>query len=777
VNLPPPPRNQPWEWALVTALLAALSVAYLWPLPTVLSTHVPGDQRDPLLNAALLDHVFRSLATLQWGRVWDAPIFFPYRNTLAFSESFLGTAWYGIPLWLLTPDPVALHNTFHIMGLFLSSMAALFLGAALTGSVWLGAITGVLFGLGPFHLVHGMHVQMHQAWGVPLAFLGLWWVARGGERARWGWVVAAVSVALQVLSASYLGLFTMVIALPSVLVVAWQRRGTWRADLPVVGLAALAAGILLVIPVMHYQQLARELAFERSLNDIRYFSAQWGHVALLPGGLSHPPSWLQVTRDGEFTQWPGRVAPVLVVLGVLWVLVRRRAASQYGVMVLCLLSAGMCLVLARGPGPTDGVTWSHPYSALMAWVPGFMTLRVPSRFYGIMMLALGVGAALALRWIVPSSPWVQRAAGLVAALACAWDVWPGPTPIFPLPDSGNMGPVLADLAASSNPGPITELPYRLYWRSAQHDLNTTRHKRTTTNGYSGVEPPLGLALRYLLPSYPLSRTDELVTQLGVHALVLHRGPPRTDPNERAPFLEEMLQRGESARGLSAPHMNTPFGAWFDVEAAAPGPMSTLSPVWNGSVKACAVHDGGLPSAARVDIPLTHVAVATVNRHPMELDGAGSAVMDVPPVGMLDTWVGGLRVPLDAKGLRPRGDTGPFVPITHVNATGPANGVTLTHNVPDTLRTAQGLWVRVEATVTSGVLRAADHDVRIAWMGPQAETRPMTLALRNDGGAGCPAVAEGVVEFVKGQGPGTLRVILTPKRGGVVATLDTPLMLK
>jgi hypothetical protein len=62
---PPPPRSRPWEWALVTALLAALSVAYAWPLPTVLSTHVPGDQRDPLLNALLLDHVFRSLATLQ----------------------------------------------------------------------------------------------------------------------------------------------------------------------------------------------------------------------------------------------------------------------------------------------------------------------------------------------------------------------------------------------------------------------------------------------------------------------------------------------------------------------------------------------------------------------------------------------------------------------------------------------------------------------------------------------------------------------------------------
>ena len=142
-----PSRRPAVEWTLASALLLALGVAYAWPLPKALSTTVPGDQRDPLLNAALLDHVFRSLATLRWGAVWDAPFFFPYRNTLAFSESFLGTAWYGIPLWLLTPDPVALHNAFHVAGLFLSSLAATVLGAALTGEVALGLVAGVVVGL------------------------------------------------------------------------------------------------------------------------------------------------------------------------------------------------------------------------------------------------------------------------------------------------------------------------------------------------------------------------------------------------------------------------------------------------------------------------------------------------------------------------------------------------------------------------------------------------------------------------------------------------------
>ncbi len=56
-------------WGLAAAALLATSIAYTWPVAAGLSTTVPGDQRDPLLNAAVLDHVFRSIATLRWSAV------------------------------------------------------------------------------------------------------------------------------------------------------------------------------------------------------------------------------------------------------------------------------------------------------------------------------------------------------------------------------------------------------------------------------------------------------------------------------------------------------------------------------------------------------------------------------------------------------------------------------------------------------------------------------------------------------------------------------------
>ncbi len=772
---------------MVTALLALATLAYCWPLPTVLSTHTAGDQRDPLLTAALLHHVFRSLVHLEWGSIWDAPIFFPNDNTLAYSESFLGTAWYGVPLYLMSPDAIWLQNTFHITGVLLSALGAVVLGTLLTNSVWCGAVAGVVYGFSPFRLVHLMHVQMMQAWGVPLAFAGLVVVVRGGQRAWLGWVISAVAVALQVLSSSYLGLYTLVLAAPVVLAVAaWRGRGLkedWRG----LTLGAGLAGLLLYGPVKHYQAVQASLGFERSLDEIRHFSARAEHRALLPAGLRFPPGDLRVTPEGEFTQWMGRAALALTLAGLAAGLWRAWRARRAGAPVergafLALLAAvvvgALCVWLSLGPGGSGGVDWTRPYSLLMAYAPGFKSLRVPSRFYGVLWLALATGACLGVAWLLPKDRRLHIPGALAACLLCALDVWPRPMAVYPLPDGGSMGPVLTNLSQSGQPGPILEVPYRLYWRSAQHDLNTTRHHRVTANGYSGVETPLALALRYLLPSYPLSRTDELVQQLGVNALVLHRGPPRADVGERVPFLEELLAGQQVPTGTALQH-NTTFGAWLTVTPAQPGPIHTLAPVWTSAAPACAV-DVGTDVSVRVDLPVSHAVVSPNVRHPgvatTENGSTTKVTLESPPVGLLPQFIVTTRVPRGTRQLRLLDVEAP-VTLTTVDASQPATQLNVRHNVPAALRTAQGLWMRVEVEPEDSGISAADHDVRLQWVGAGSDIRPKVLPLRTHGARGCPAVAEGVVEFLKGTGPGVLLVAVVHRSDGrVVGKSETPLML-
>ncbi|MEW5852006.1 MAG: hypothetical protein AB2A00_24675 [Myxococcota bacterium] len=774
-----------WVAASITLLLMA--VRYAWPLPQQLSTHVPGDQRDPLLNAALLDHVFRSVATFQWGKVWDTPIFHPHEDTLAFSESFLGTVWYGVPLWILTPDPIALHNAYMVAGLFFSALAATVLGRVVTGSLTAGMVAGVVYAFGPFHLVHSMHVQMHQAYGAPLGFLGLWWVVRGSSRRGWGWILAAAGMALQVLSCSYLGLFAMALAVPCVVVVFVVRGVTGiREDLRFMSGGLVVAGALLVIPLGHYHRVSQELGFQRNIQEIRGFAARADSHRQLPPNLMLPPSGMRQSHNPEDAAWPGRVAPALTVLGALVLLLelilrRRRGekvvVDQAAVVWASLLLAGLSVWLSFGPGP-GGPSAAYPYSLLYHYVPGFTGLRVPSRFYGLTLLMLAVGAAVTTARMTRLH---ARAApvGLLMAAACALDVWPRSYPTFPLPDGGDMGPILRALKDSDSPGPILEVPYRLYWRSAQHDLNTVKHGRTTANGYSGVEPPLALALRYLLPSFPLSRTDELVRQLGVTEMILHRGEPRADRGESVPFLERALRERTLPAGFTV-RMDQREGAWLQVEPQSPGPRQDLSSLWTEGVRACA-GPAETRRMARVDMPISTVVVTPRVRHRVEVEGESMAWMRVPAVGMVETLVGAVPLGANASKVRLKGSER-WVEVQAASPSSPG-AVRMEANLPPQMTSAQGLWLRVQVFVDGGVLNAAPetggggHEVKLVLQGiPGSEVRPTSLPLRTDAAPGCPGVAEGVVEFLRGVGAGQLRLVLVKSGGGVVSELVLPLEL-
>src|SRR4051794_17294439 len=86
-----------------------LALATTMPLATHLRRALPSDLLDTLLNAWIIgwdaDRLRHGLAG-----VWNAPIFFPYTNTLAFSESLLGIAVFVAPVYWATQNAVLAYN-------------------------------------------------------------------------------------------------------------------------------------------------------------------------------------------------------------------------------------------------------------------------------------------------------------------------------------------------------------------------------------------------------------------------------------------------------------------------------------------------------------------------------------------------------------------------------------------------------------------------------------------------------------------------------------------
>ena len=90
------------EPVLVVGAFLALSMLATYPLIRHMGDALPGDLGDPLLGAWILgwdaDRLKHGLAG-----VWDAPILFPDRHTLAYAEHLLGIAVFVAPIiWART---------------------------------------------------------------------------------------------------------------------------------------------------------------------------------------------------------------------------------------------------------------------------------------------------------------------------------------------------------------------------------------------------------------------------------------------------------------------------------------------------------------------------------------------------------------------------------------------------------------------------------------------------------------------------------------------------
>src|SRR5438876_3475023 len=88
-------------------------------------------------NHALVDGV-RSL--------FDANIFYPARNALAYSEHLFGISLFTLPVYALTRNPVLAYNVVWVLAFFLSAAAAHLLAWRYTRDHLAALVAGLTFG-------------------------------------------------------------------------------------------------------------------------------------------------------------------------------------------------------------------------------------------------------------------------------------------------------------------------------------------------------------------------------------------------------------------------------------------------------------------------------------------------------------------------------------------------------------------------------------------------------------------------------------------------------
>ena len=119
------------EAAAIATVFTIATLIVTWPVAEDPFNYIAGDVADPVLNAWVLGWGAEALRTLQ--NVWNAPIFFPYENTLAYSEHLIGVAWPLAPVMWVTKSPVFMYNVAFLLSFVLAGSGMYLLTRTLTG--------------------------------------------------------------------------------------------------------------------------------------------------------------------------------------------------------------------------------------------------------------------------------------------------------------------------------------------------------------------------------------------------------------------------------------------------------------------------------------------------------------------------------------------------------------------------------------------------------------------------------------------------------------------
>lgn len=504
------------EAGLVSIIYAVLTVVMTLPFSLHAGSHVNADVPDTRLYIWTLawdTHAFLR----QPLQIFDANIYYPFANTLAYSENLIGSAFFAAPVIWLTGNLVLANNVTALITCLLSGTGAYVLARRLHLTIAAAFICGLLFAFAPprFFRIGQLHLTAVQWIPFSLAFLHSY-LDSGRRRDL---LLATACFSLQALSSGHGAVYLSIAIL---LLLLWRfATGTPLAflqrlrDFGATGAYLLAPSVWVIVP---YRMAQDEAGLRRSYLE----GAQPGIESLLASPARFH-QFLQATLLGPFEKepeaflFPGVLVLLLTAIVILWSVVRPRERN-HATTYYVILGTLSTLMFVEWPFEL----WRYAY-----WLPGFNFIRVPSRFMILTMLTLSVLGAMAFdRMTAGLRQRTQFAAAAVLGLLLL-----GEYTVYPFPSEPYQVTIPAvDRWLDTQPKPfvVAEVPVPppfatgpLERQQTQTMLHATAHWQKTVHGYSGIRRPYHDELYEAMSEFPQKASLEGLRASGVTYVVVH----------------------------------------------------------------------------------------------------------------------------------------------------------------------------------------------------------------------------------------------------------------
>lgn len=507
------------EFTLATLGSILLAAAMTWPTIRHPIRTIPQDIYDPTFFAwqvawdghALKHNLFD---------IWNTNAIFPEHLTLAFSDSLMGYAPFGL-FGSGFEAAVFRYNILFILSFAMAAVGIYALVRQLGAGRAAAVVAAVAFAYSPWRFAHGGHLNLLSTGGIPLALAmfarGHGWSLKSGYspetvRPYWafaGWLTAAWQISL----GFALGIpFAYVLALTAaVAIIGWLRHG--RPRLPARLIRADIAGIVLFLGITalmvypYLRVLAEHPDATRSVAWVDLFSPP-----LRGFFTAGENSWLWGSAQedyraglisaGEMALLPGFALMALAALGLV--------VSSWNLKVRFALAAGVVATVWMALGTKTPGQGKYGYLLLYHHLPGFDGSRTPGRLvlWAILLLCvMAAGMLTALQGRRRSLTALVVSLSLVAVVAEGVNHTPHPdVPTSPVAFSSLAAPVLVL--------PTDELA------DLRVMLWSTDGFPTVANGSSSYNPPSRDILRKAMLTFPDAQSVSVLRGLGVKTVVV-----------------------------------------------------------------------------------------------------------------------------------------------------------------------------------------------------------------------------------------------------------------
>lgn len=345
---------------------------------------IPGDFGDARFNNYILEHGYKYLS----GHVtsyWDAPIMFPFKNTIAFSDNLLGTmpiyaAFRAInfdretsfQLWIIVLFALNYLSSFWVLNKWFKNIPL--------------AITGAyIFAFGVFIIGQMDHIQVFPRFIAPLVFYWFWSFLNEGKTRHF--LLALLGIVFQFYCAVYLGFILvyclLFLSIAYILVHGYKgfietiQLGNNYKKLALISVAAIILFLPLIVPYIQISQVTGMRKFDELISTIpkpqSYFFTHIG-ATTWKGILSEHSKY--AFNDWWFHFMFVGAIPWIGILTAIFILIKKPIHTDIKILKTLFITLFLCVLFTTN-------FYGFTLYKIIHSIPGFSSMRSIDRFINI----------------------------------------------------------------------------------------------------------------------------------------------------------------------------------------------------------------------------------------------------------------------------------------------------------------------------------------------------------------------------------------------------------